>query len=210
MILITFDIIDSRKKEVRLNTVFTNTKIEKIRNKFDINTYHIEISGGDQLRLLIEDTNHVIELLIYVYSLLNEYQLKARAFITVGEYSDSTERINVMTGSIFYRNKELETSTKKSKGNKNNFVYYRGNGKTEEINLLLYTFSKLVLYKPEYLKALYLYEYQNLNQVTIASELGLSQSTINNQLIKTNRETISSYNNVISRLIKEEKCKENN
>lgn len=210
MYLISFDIIESRKHALQLTEVFTNQVVSEYHQKYQIDSGLIEIYGGDQFRLLADNSALIIELVIETFTRLYDYQMQARCFITVGEINNSANQISSATGEIFYQNRQLEADVKATKNPKSNTIYYRGLDKSDEISLLFSTFNKLVLNKPGYLKALYNYHFCGRSQVEVARLIGISQSTVNNQLNKVNSELISSYNQVISKLIEEELCKVEN
>lgn len=206
MYLMTFDIIDSRTNSVQLSEAINEEVMANYCNLFNIKSNLIEIAGGDQLRIMNGDCTQVLELIVYTLVLLDIHKLKARIFISVGSYEKKDKPINMLAGDIFYKNKELEGFVKSQKLSKANSVYYSGYEKTLEIDLLVQSFAKLVLSKPAYLGPLYLYAFKGLTQTQIADNLMMSQSTINNQLNKVNKDLLASYNTVISNLIEEEIC----
>lgn len=206
MFLISFDLINSSINRLQMSKLISKQSLTEICEKFRIGKNHIEITGGDQLRILHSNTYDVCEIIIYILNILSASKVQARVFISVGDYYDQDQSLGLMTGDIFYRNKDLENETKNVKNSNNNFVYYLGLDKTEEINLLLYSFSKLVLNKLGYLNTLYLYNYKQYTQKQIGELLNLSQSSVNNQLNKANANMVATYNQVIASLIEEEIC----
>lgn len=210
MYLITFDIIESRSKEVYISDIITDSIIDQYCHKYGIDRNLIEIYGGDQLRLLHDNPHQLLEILIETFKYLYTNKLTARCFISHGQLNLKTGKISSATGEIFYSNRQLEADVKQDKKIKVNSVFYTGAEKTSELQLIFATLNKLVLHKPEYLEALYYYQFRELSQVETANLIGISQSTVNNQLNKVNHQLISSYNQVISKLIEEELCKVEN
>lgn len=206
MYLMAFDIIDSRKNKIQITDIITDEVIKEYCQKFKIDNNLIEITGGDMFRLVNDNPAQILELIIYTYQLLSTVKLEARCFITVGDINLKNGRINTATGSLFYKNSQLEDDVKKYKNTKVNSIYYDGFDNTEELRLIFKTFSRLILNKPAYLKSLYMYNYQHKSQLEISKIIGISQSSVNNQLNKANSELISSYNQVITKLIEVELC----
>lgn len=209
MYLLTFDIINSKANDIQMRTVITDEVIAQISDKFEIDQKQIEIVGGDQLRIIHCDVTVINQLIIFVLIILTKGQIKARVFLSTGEYVGTNQPINQMTGQIFYRGQELEKTVKKGKLNKNISIHYLGGKNSEEINLIMNMYSRLAFSKPQYLYSLYKYVYEKKSQTQICKELNLSQSTINNQLKKVNVDLVTSYNNIIIKLIREEICSQN-
>lgn len=210
MYLLAFDLINSRLDNTQISKVITAEVIEQISNQYAIDSNLIEIVGGDQLRILHSDVKVLNQLIMHILVLLVTAKLKVRVYVTIGNFVGANEPLAQMTGEIFYRSKELETEIKATKHNNQISIHYLGGDKTEEINLIFNMYSRLVLHKPQYLHALYKSVFENKNQTEIANELGLSQSTVNNQLKKANADLLSSYNRVIINYISEELCKQEN
>ncbi len=204
MFLLTFDVIGSRDNKISLNKVFN---LNEYIQKYNINSNLIEISAGDQLRIMNDDVNQLFDIVMYTFKLLNEHELCARTFVTLGSY-ELDSKLNTMQGDIFYKSRELELKVKAGTALNGNSIYYAGYEKSEEINLLFESFSKLSLQKAAYIEALYMYIYNQLNQVEVAKVLDVSQSTVNNQLAKSNVKMYNRFEKVITELIKEEMCKD--
>lgn len=207
MVLISFDIIESQLQPQQLYELEQEEQLlETIGAKFTIDPKYIEISGGDQLRVLLSDYQYLFELILFIYTRLNQKKLKARVFISKGQlqYNDNTQ-IGAMAGEIFYKNKKLENKIKESKYLvKENSIYYDGFAKSREINLLLISFSQLIIFHSESLEIIYQYYYQNKTQSQIANEMAIGQSTVTKRLKKANYLYYQDFDEVICQLIKED------
>lgn len=205
MYLLIFDIIDSRTKKFDVNLVFNKSYYQE---KYQINSNLIEVTGGDQLRLLSNKPDHLLEIIISTLTHLSNYDLKSRVYVTTGELAsfNKTDSISTLQGDIFYRAKELELVSKQLSLASDNAIYYSGGPRTAELRLVFASFSKLVLKHSRYIKALDMYVYEQMTQSQIAHKLNLSQSTVNNQLAKSNINMYKDFDTVIRKLIEEELC----
>lgn len=203
MYLLVFDIINSRHKKLVLPTIFS---VENHCRKYNIDLDKAEIAGGDQIRILSDQPQKMLEMVIDILATLNKFDLNARVYVTTGTIDIDTVPINGMQGDIFYKMKNLEIASKKGMLETVNQMYYQGNEYTDEISLLLESFAKLVLVKGNYLPCIYMSVYENLSQSKIGQRLNLSQSTINNQLVKANAPLVVRYSRVIGKLIEEDIC----
>lgn len=206
MYLLVFDIIDSKLSNTQIIDVIDDQQINRLINKYTISSDYIEIAGGDQLRILCTDYSVIMSLILEVYHLLAIGGLKSRLFITNGSVSNRG-KINTMTGSLFFKNKHLEEKVKEYNKTKDNYIAYDGNMRTQELNLLFNTFSKLCLKKVRYINTLYLYLIENKTQSEIAEFLDIKQPSVNNQLKSANKDIAKDYIQVITKLLQEELCK---
>lgn len=206
MYLLVFDIIDSKLSNTQIIDVIDDQQINRLINKYAISSDYIEIAGGDQLRILCTDYSVIMSLILEVYHLLAIGGLKSRLFITNGSVSNRG-KINTMTGSLFFKNKLLEEKVKEYNKTKDNYIAYDGNMRTQELNLLFNTFSKLCLKKVRYINTLYLYLIENKTQSEIAEFLDIKQPSVNNQLKSANKDIAKDYIQVITKLLQEELCK---
>lgn len=204
MYLLSFDLIDSKAKDLQMRSIVTSEVEMEICEKYSVSGKNMEIIGGDQLRIMHNDPKILGQIIIFILIKLAEFDAKARIYVTIGDTVGKELKLSHMTGDIFYKSRELEAEMKVKSTNKHNQIYYRGLSKTEQLNLLFISYSRLVLHKPKYLEALYKSVYENKKQTLIAAELGISQSAVNNQLKKVNVDLVTSYNKVISELIEEE------
>lgn len=204
MYLIVLDVIESRSSKTLLANVFTTKQRQDFIIKYGINPNYVEIGAGDAIRIIHNDTKVILEMIFYLLTLLHKHHLNARVFITVGnvEYAEP-KHISTMYGDIFYKNKNLEMKAKAHK-EKNSIILYEGNDKSSEINLLCISFSKLILNKMEYIETIYKYRYEQKTQKQIAFDLGLSQSTVANQLLKSNYQLYNQFESVIINQIEED------
>lgn len=207
MYLLIFDLIDSRKKKVILSDIID---IQNFITKFEIDGDKIEITGGDQIRLLSDKPQFLISIILECLAKLGEHGLKARVYVSTGHIERLDVPINEMQGDIFYKAKDLEINSKTEKVIKDNQIFYVGAEHTEELELLFNAFAKLVLHKPNYLNTVVCSVYLGMSQTAIAQELNMSQSSINNQLVKSNANLVLKYQKVIGKLIEEEVWTYNN
>lgn len=205
MLLITFDVIESRKQTKQLSDFEQdNDFLSKIANKFSLNNEWIEISGGDQIRLLLTNEQDLFEVIMFTLKHINKFGLKVRIFISQGQIvgSGSLARLN---GDVFYKNKTLETEVKlKKQLGFENSCHYLGNHKTEEIDLLLFAYSMLIIKHHEVNSVLYDYYYQKLTQKEIAELDNIAQSTVTKRLQKANAHVYERFVRELTRLIKED------
>lgn len=206
MYLLVFDIIDSKLSDTQIVDVIDSEQIERLKDDYQISSDYIEIAGGDQLRIICSDYSNIMALILDVYSRLGNGGLKSRLFITNGNINNDGQ-INTMTGSLFFKNKSLEERVKEYNKTKDNFIAYDGSLRTQELNLLFNTFSKLCLKKGKYINTLYLYLIENKTQSQIAEILGIKQPSVNNQLKSANKELAIDYMQVITKLLQEDLCK---
>ncbi len=202
MYLLTCDLINSKQNNLKMVDAFDQQILRNLSLRFNLKAEHIEISGGDQLRVLFTDPQITIELIIYILMILAENQMRARCYLSAGQAIEMEGlTISTATGQLFYDNKQLETEVDKRQVQ--NYIYYSSDksNNLELVKLLFTSFSELVLLKEEYLATLYMYIYEHKTQAEISSKIGKSQSTVNNQLIKVKYKLFKQFEAEIIKLL---------
>lgn len=202
MYLLTCDLINSKQDNLKIIDAIDNHAILDIINKFGINERYIEINGGDQIRILFQNSQIAIKLIVHILSLLADHKMHARCYLSSGhEIEMENLSIATATGQLFYDNKQLEQMTDKRQTK--NYIYFSSvdQESTQLGQLLFSALSELCLAKATYLKTLYMYVYEQKTQAVISEELNKSQSTINNQLIKTHAALFKDFEVEIKKIL---------
>lgn len=199
MYLITIDIINSKTSNVRLEDCFTEEQLIELCSSYDLNRNDLWFHDGDQISIGCQESGSVIELSLNLLLILHQHGLLGRVYII--KEKDILSSNLALNTELRKRQIKLEVYSKNKYKQEFNSIYYHGYSKTNEINLLLVSLSKLCLSKVNYLPALYMTVYQGKKQAEIAEHVDLSQAAIVNQLRKANARLLVDFETEITKLL---------
>lgn len=203
MYLITVDMINSKASKVALEDCFTEDLLNELCSNYNLNRNNMWFHEGDQISVGCEESSSVIELSLNLLLILHQRELLGRVYIV--KQNDLLSSNLALNTELRKRQIKLEVHSKSKYKQSLNSIYYSGHSKTNEINLLFISLSKLCLSKVNYLTALYLTVYQGRKQSEIAEQVGLSQAAIVNQLRKANARLLVDFETEISKLLENDK-----
>lgn len=209
MFLLTFDIINSQKKTLKLAQLpKINEYLQHLQTQFTI--LDVQIHDGDQIRMITTVVTQVLPIILQVFSFLEKATFQARVFLTTGQITPVTEQIlQTADGSLFHKNKVLETTVKADKNyyqRKENSIRYLGNSHTELLDLLFLSLTRLCLKSKNSSEILTLIFYAGAKQSEVGQTLGMTQVNVSKKLKNINSELFLTFVNQINLLLTKEEA----
>ncbi len=192
MFLLCYDVIDSRIQEKRLADIAElNNYFNKLSQDYDLSNEQIQVHDGDQIRILLSDSSRILKLAFDVFTFLTANSLSARLFISSGQLNTKEKKdIRIADGPVFYLNRQLEDKCKADQNyyrDKHNSIrYISETSKSNLLDILFLSFSKLALKKSLNATVIYYYLFKHDTQTSLANRLGVSQVAISGRLKNMN------------------------